>query len=279
VLYRLGPADGALSAVVEAFEISGIEFGAEDGVHFEATRETLEWADGESGPKVMTIPILDHDPDAQALIFGVAFQGSLPDVDLIGDDQFEMLIPGTCEPIPDPGAVSLAQATIEPGVAFSTVDVIVTRSGPGEGPAAVRLDTFDIRDGAGFAVAGTHYTQVSESLEWDDGELGAKTLSIPILLQDAGPLEFGVAINDLEPDTLEFANDDQIDLVIPGSDTNALGDSVVPTTTPPTTTLPDPVTELPETGSNNGQLGAIALLLVGVGGVLVASTRRRSTLS
>ena len=75
------------------------------------------------------------------------------------------------------GRFDVADVSVGEGV--GVVDVVVTRSSPGDFGASV-----DVATVAGTAVEGDDFVATSTSLVWADGETGPKTVSVPIVSDD-----------------------------------------------------------------------------------------------
>jgi len=82
-------------------------------------------------------------------------------------------------------ALSASQYTAAPA---SNAVVTIYRTGPSAGSASVNYTTVD-----GTATAGVDYAATSGSVTWNDGESGAKTVTVPVT-NNAGGRVFNVAL-------------------------------------------------------------------------------------
>ena len=88
----------------------------------------------------------------------------------------------------EPGDLRFAQATRQVGEGGGSVSLTVNRVGGNDGAVAVSFATSN-----GSAQAGSDYTQSSGTLNWSDGDSGARTVMVPIL--DDGDMESNETFN------------------------------------------------------------------------------------
>lgn len=173
---RLGGSVGA-SSVQYATDASVGPAAAVDGLDYIGQSGTLNWADGEAGPKFIDIVTIDnighddgyryfsarlHTPSGASPISG----GRTTTCQVVDNDA-----PGVGPAYFRPA--SLGYKVVESG---TSVTVEVVRGGSLNGAVSVDVDTSN-----GTALAGTHYTTATDTLTWAAGEGGAKQLVIPII--------------------------------------------------------------------------------------------------
>ncbi len=73
------------------------------------------------------------------------------------------------------GHIALAGSSLQVPQATGTISMVVSRTGGASGAASVAYATSN-----GTAIAGTDYTTKSGTLNWADGESGAKNVDVPI---------------------------------------------------------------------------------------------------
>ena len=170
----------------------------------------------------------------------------------------------------DAGTVSIDPDSITIAEDGGTVTVSVTRTGTGDGTASVDVITSD-----GTATQGADYTQTAATVSWSSGEIGVKTVDVPILTDDDGSEgdetftialanAVGSPIDDATPSVTVTITD-----VAPASTTTTTTTTIA--ATPPSTTVPTPSVPvtLPPTGGSEGTgvmaALAAAFLALGVG--------------
>lgn len=193
---EISEADGSVAIAVTRDGVGGgtvsvrvvtEDFTAVAGQDFVAVDEIVTFAPGETGAKLVEVPLL-VDPAAEgsesffvelrdpvgAVIGGGTSIVALADVD------GGTIVVGTPSVLVEEGAGS--------------VEVVVQRLGGRDGVATV-----DVATVAGTAVAGGDYTSVATTLSWSDGEGGPRSVSVPIVLSHlAEPDEtFSVRLGDV----------------------------------------------------------------------------------
>jgi len=76
----------------------------------------------------------------------------------------------------DAGVAGMVAAAVSVAEDAGSVSIAVNRTGTGDGAASVLLTT-----AAGSASSGADFTGVSQTVSWGAGEIGAKTVNVPIL--------------------------------------------------------------------------------------------------
>ena len=169
---RFGGTDGAVSV-----DFATSDGSASAGADYEATSGTLNWADGESGQRPITITLIDDSEPESAETVTISLSGagggvmistpSTATLRIADDDQVSTT---------DPGSLSFAQTTVSASESAGSVTVEVERVGGSDGAVSV-----DYSSAAGSASAGIDYTEVSGTLDWADGDSVSKSFSIDIV--------------------------------------------------------------------------------------------------
>ncbi|MGH7138498.1 MAG: peptidylprolyl isomerase, partial [Pirellulales bacterium] len=79
-----------------------------------------------------------------------------------------------------PGTLAFSAATYNANETDSSATIIIDRTGGGTGAVSVTVTTSN-----GTATAGTDYTATSQTVNWPDGDMTPKTVSIPLLDDNA----------------------------------------------------------------------------------------------
>ncbi|MFK7858110.1 MAG: Calx-beta domain-containing protein [Granulosicoccus sp.] len=192
---RVGGSDGTISvnyAFSDGTAISGDDFTGTNG--------TLVFGDGNSETQFISGAVLTDELEEGNETFTVTLTGATP-ADALGDealrdvvitieDEFE------APPLPEPGQVQFAQNSVTVSEEDGSVEVVVQRVGGSDGSVSVLLDT-----NAGSASSGSDYTNTTQLLQWADGDISTRTVSIGILsdliLEDTEV--FTVTLNDPQP--------------------------------------------------------------------------------
>ncbi|WAK00370.1 autotransporter family protein [Methylobacter sp. YRD-M1] len=141
------------------------------GQDFDAVSGTLNWANGESGPKSIVIPIrpdstVEQDETLTLTLSnpsaGLSLGTSSATVTILDDDSA--------------GTVNLDSATYSVNESAGLVTVSATRSNGSSGSVTV-----DYSASNGTAIAGQDFDAVAGALSWADGESGTKSIDIPII--------------------------------------------------------------------------------------------------
>jgi hypothetical protein len=143
------------------------------GADFTATSGSLNWADGESGSKSVTVTVVNDTTVEAAETFTVTLANatgatlSAPSTATvtINDDD-----------VPPAGAVAFSAASFTAAENQGMVTISVARSGGTAGAASVSYAA-----SAATAGAGTDFTATSGVLNWADGEGGSKSFTVTVL--------------------------------------------------------------------------------------------------
>jgi hypothetical protein len=143
------------------------------GSDFTAASGSLNWADGESGSKTVTVAIINDTTVEASETFTVAL--SNPAGATLGSPT-STTVTITDDDVPPAGALAFSAATYSATESQGSVTITVTRSGGTAGAASVSYAA-----AAGTATAGSDFTAVSGVLAWADGEAGSKTFVVAVL--------------------------------------------------------------------------------------------------
>jgi len=162
-VYRMGGDSGAVS--VDYATISGGT--ATSGLDYTTTSGTLNWTDGDTAIKTFTVSITD-DSSFESLesinlqltnASGASINASTATVNLYDNE----------------AKVGFHNTFIKVNEDVGNATIYVYRWGSASGAASVNYATSD-----GSAAAGSDYTAASGTLNWADGETGAKSFTVSI---------------------------------------------------------------------------------------------------
>jgi hypothetical protein len=183
---RTGGSDGEVSASFATSDNGD----ATAGQDYTAVSQTVTFADGDSASKQILIPITDDTTFEGDEVFlaglssptgGATLGTSSATVTITEDDA-----------VPPGGSVSFSSSTYSVQENGGTVTITVNRSGGSNGNASVQYSTSN-----GSASAGADYETASGTLEWADGESGAKSFTVTIInnSNDQPDKNFNVALS------------------------------------------------------------------------------------
>ncbi len=181
--------DGAAVVVVRRHrgtsgEVS-VDFQTHDGTalageDYTAAAGTLTWAAGDGGDKTIAIEILADDVAEGLETFGVALSNPTGGVEVgtLAETVVRVLPQdgGGGDPVPPASRIRLRSAIFPAFESAGAATFVVVRQGDSAGPANVDYSTFD-----GSATAGADYTTTAGTLNWADGETGAKSVTVPLI--------------------------------------------------------------------------------------------------
>ena len=182
-LTRTGGSAGGVSVLVSS--ASGT---ATDGTDYTSVSETVNWTDGNTDTKTVTVSITDDGDVEGAETFGLSLSTatgglsigptSAVTVTVVDDDNY--------------GSLSLAASTASLGEGDGMVSINVTRTGGSAGAVFVDIATAD-----GTATDGNDYTANSTTLNWSGGDTTAKSFVVNITDDaDIDPSEtFTISLN------------------------------------------------------------------------------------
>jgi hypothetical protein len=189
---------------------------ATSGTDFTAASGSLNWADGESGSKSVTITVANDTTVEAAETFtvtlanatGASLSAASTATVTINDDD-----------VPPAGAVAFSTATFTADEDQGSVTISVARSGGTAGAASVSYAA-----SAATATAGTDFTATSGVLSWADGEGGTKAFTVTVL--DDTVDEANETVN------LTLSQATAVTLGTPASATLTITDDETPATSP-----------------------------------------------
>jgi hypothetical protein len=142
------------------------------GSDYTAASGALNWADGESGNKTVTISITNDTAVEPAETLAVTL--SNPAGATLGTPA-TVTVTINDDDVATPGTIAWTAATASVSEAGGTLTLTATRTGGSSGAASAQYATAN-----GTATAGSDYTAASGALNWADGESGSKTVTISI---------------------------------------------------------------------------------------------------
>jgi hypothetical protein len=143
------------------------------GIDFTTATGTLNWADGDSAAKMITVALGAVPAYSGSREFTVTLSGAASGA-LIGDVQTTTItIVGDASAAP--GSVQFSAAQYAVGQAAGKVTLLAKRVGGSSGIVSVNYSTVN-----GSAAAGTDFTNTSGVLTWSDGDTASKTIDIPV---------------------------------------------------------------------------------------------------
>jgi uncharacterized delta-60 repeat protein len=142
------------------------------GSDYTAASGTLLWANGETGPKIIPITILDDAIEESDEAFAVNLSNPTGNVRLQQASTTVTIQDNDA----NPGQLRFAVATRDVSEAAATVQIDVERFGGGLGAVSIQYAT-----AAGTAVAGGDYVTTSGTLNWADGDRTTHSFSVPIV--------------------------------------------------------------------------------------------------
>ncbi|MEP6547770.1 MAG: Calx-beta domain-containing protein [Gammaproteobacteria bacterium] len=171
VVHRSGGSAGAVT--IEYTTTNGT---AVAGADFTATSGTLEWADGETTAKSVSIPISTANGWSGTKSFNVTLSNPSGGAEIGSPSAGSVEITGSgTAPGAASGALNLTASTYTVAQNAGTVVVKVSRTGGSSGAVGITYTTTD-----GTAAAGTDYTAGSGTLDWADGDSASKNITIAI---------------------------------------------------------------------------------------------------
>lgn len=201
--YSVSQSDGSLAVQVQrtgsATAAASIDYTTRDGTavagsDYTATSGTLNWAENDSTPKTISIPVSNSTPFSGERSFELTLGNPSSTVTLGSPGTATVSISGAATGTV--GALQLSSTSYSVVQGAGSVTVTVTRTGGSSGPVSVSYAT-----APGSAVAGTDFTSASGTLQWADGEALAKTFSIAIsnATPFSGSKTFTVALSGPSP--------------------------------------------------------------------------------
>jgi|GEM_PF-2564758 len=166
ILFRSAGSDGPATASITTTD--GTAIGGND--YTESSTDSLNWADGEDGPKTITIAITDDASEEDDETFTATLSGVTGAT--AGTDTTSTI---TIVDNDDVGVIRLSPADVTVAEDGTSITLTANRSGGSDGAATATITTAD-----GTATAGDDYASTSTTVSWADGEDGPKTVTIAI---------------------------------------------------------------------------------------------------
>jgi uncharacterized membrane protein len=165
---RSGGDSGAVSVRLDTGDGTG-----HANVDYTAVRQTLSWADGDTSPRMVVVPILDaHVAGGQRTVnltlsnaSGASLGSPATAVLTIADNDTA-----------NPGTIQFSAATYTVNENAGQAIITLTRTGGSDGLVGVALRTTD-----GTAIPGQNYEHTIQVATWANGDTSARTVTVPIL--------------------------------------------------------------------------------------------------
>jgi uncharacterized delta-60 repeat protein len=167
---------GVAGAVSVAYEATGGS--AQPGLDFTPVTGRLDWADGDSGERSITVPIVSGDtgaePEERFSVVLKSAQGGAG----IGSSATNVSIRGDGYPAGMLTIVEGSTRIAEPVIrgSFTTLQVVVQRENYFSGPVSVTVAAQP-----GSATSGDDFQLTPVTLTWGDGEAGLRTVNVTVL--------------------------------------------------------------------------------------------------
>ena len=165
---RSGGSSGAVSvsyATVNGTAVAGSQYSPVNG--------TLSWANGETTPKPVSVPIMNSAPFTGNKTFSLALSKPSAGATIASPASATVTIAGDASaPV---GTLQLTASSYTVSQAAGTLTVTVDRVGGSNGAVSAAYSAVD-----GTAVAGTDYTAPTGALDWASGDTSPKTFSVAV---------------------------------------------------------------------------------------------------
>jgi hypothetical protein len=163
--------DGSNGAVSVSYATSNGS--AQAGTDFTSAAGTLSWAGGDTSAKTISVPIANATPFSGSKTFKVALSNPSSTAGIGNPGAATVTINGDAS-MPT-GSLELSGSTYNVGQGAGSVNVTVNRTGGSSGKASVSYATTN-----GTAVAGTDFTAASGTVQWADGDVSGKIISVGV---------------------------------------------------------------------------------------------------
>jgi hypothetical protein len=170
VTFSVARTSGSKGAVSLAFATAAGS--ATAGSDYTDVSSTLNWADGDSSNKTLTVPILDDALVELDETFTITLSGATGGATIGAADTATVTIQS--DEIPVPGTLRMVNATVSVSEAAGTVSISVERVGGSDGAVAIDYATL-----IGTATT-ADFTPTSGTLNWANGDTAIKTITVPI---------------------------------------------------------------------------------------------------
>jgi endoglucanase len=162
------------------------------GSNYVAVNGTLDWADGETASKNISIPISTTSTWSGTKSFNVTLANPSGGATIGTPAAGTVDVMGSGAPVVAPGTLKLSASTYTVAQNAGMLVVTVDRISGSSGAVGVTYSTSD-----GTAAAGTDYTHTTGTLAWAANDAAAKTFSVPISQATAfsGSKSFMIALS------------------------------------------------------------------------------------
>ncbi len=169
VVITVSRSNGSSGAV--SVDFSSTDDSANAGSDYISSSGTLQWADGESGPKTFQVEILDD-----ALIEGVesinlTLSNPTGSATLGNNSSARIQI----QDVEAAGSLQFSDSTYSISEGGTRITISVTRVGGNTGAVSV-----EFASGDGSATPGEDYTAISGTLRWNDGDSAQKSFVVEV---------------------------------------------------------------------------------------------------
>lgn len=191
VILRAGNGSGASSV---NWTVSPGSASVTDDIELDPQSGSVNWEDGETGERIVTIPIVADTLDEanETLTFTLSeVQGAM-----LGSPQSARLTITDDDEPPEPGTIQFVTSSVTVDEDAGTVTLNVSRSNGDDGPLSVVAAT--VPGSAGI----DDFSATQTILEWADGDSTTRRVVVPITFDSiADPSEsFAVVLGDATPD-------------------------------------------------------------------------------
>jgi hypothetical protein len=183
---RNGPTANAVSVDFTTADGTAIA-----GADYKATSGTVSWAENDSTPQTVAVPIMNATPFVGKKAFQVQLSNPSVAAQVATPNTAAVTIAGDGTTAPPPasvGSVQLSASSYTVSQSAGTATVTVLRTGGSSGAIGVTYATSN-----GTAVAGTDFTTASGTLSWAGGDTTSKSFSVPI--RNSAPFTGNKAFN------------------------------------------------------------------------------------
>ena len=171
---RTGGTDGEVSV---NYATGANDDSATVGEDYERRSGTLRWADGDSGEKSISIPVIEDNVLEAVERFSVLLYSPSNDAQLGNKSRATVSISDTSQS----GSVALTDSSFRVSEAQGALELRVRRSGGSAGAVSVSVSSGASGD---TATSGEDYTSVTETLRWGQGDSSDKTITLNIANDD-----------------------------------------------------------------------------------------------
>jgi uncharacterized delta-60 repeat protein len=186
LVVSVGRSDGSKGAV--SVDYATTAGSATAGSDYTTAAGTLNWADGDTANKTITVPILNDALVEFDETFTITLSGATGGASIGAVHTTTVTIQS--DEVPVPGTVRMVSAAVSVSETAGTVNLSVERIVGSDGPVSI-----DYATQAGTATAGSDYTSTSGTLNWADGDTANKTITVPILNDAAYEVDETFAVN------------------------------------------------------------------------------------